>query len=185
LESSRRGIGEIGGTMADIIGFYKGTAKNQEGISISDVLAMDDQDLERCHTYIQWVFPLPEKSKAVPSSPVLRQADIDEFRSDIDLQDTMEKVLKKMLDFYGLAMDVSRIIPIWAFMKKSENWLTPRNHNFLRLTRMIRSMKLLGLEHWAESLHDCLSRLYKDEGYKGIIGPVTKQFWDEAILKDV
>jgi hypothetical protein len=165
----------------DIIGFYRGRAVNQLGMSIKDVLAMSTDQLETDHHYIQWVFPLPEKSQMVPTSPVLTQSDIDEFRSDDSLRGTMVRVILKMLDFYGLQLTTLGIGKGSNFDVRAEDWITPKNHNFLRLTRIIRSMKLLGLEDWAKSLYDCLCEVYEE--HKGTIGPLTKKFWDEAIEK--
>ncbi len=171
----------------DVIGFYKGAATNQVGMTIQDVQQMDATQLEEDHHYIQWIFPLPEKSLAVPTSPVLRQADIDEFRGDIGLRSTMLRMALKMFDFYGLECgggeSYGKIVKADDFDEKAQNWLTPRNHNFLRMSRLLRSMKLLGLEGLAKNLHKCLCGIYEEN--KITIGEITKQFWDEAIEKDV
>jgi len=167
----------------DIIGFYEGTHNNQEGYSIDDIKEFTDEELEKVHTYIQWIFPLPEKSKAVPGSPVLRQSDIDEFNNRSDLQKKMKTMFYIMLDFYGLNVFDNKVRTSFEnWHHKYPMWLTSRNHNFLRLSRMIRSMKLLGLKNDAQMLYDFLCILY--ENNENIIGPVTKQFWDEAITKD-
>tara|TARA_Y100000310_G_C20699497_1_gene828393 strand:+ start:6333 stop:6794 length:462 start_codon:yes stop_codon:yes gene_type:complete len=152
--------------MSKIIEFYEGTRRNQEGYSIDDIIDFTDTGLERGHTYIQWIFPLPEKSKAVPNSPVLTQTDIDEFNRRSDLQNTMKELLVVMLNFYH----------------SSSQWLTPHNHNFLRITRIIRSSKLLGLEKESQIFYNNMCAIY--EKNERVIGPVTKQFWDEAITKD-
>ena len=40
-----------------------------------------------------------------------------------------------------------------------------------------------GLTILAKKLYNCLCDIYEDN--KNTIGPVTKQFWDEAIKKDI
>jgi len=179
----------------DIIGFYKGTITNQKGTGIEDVYAMTYDELEKDHYYIQWIFPLPEKSRAVPDSPILRQSDINEFRNSYELKGKMLKITLKMLDFYGLKIGEGelkgKIVKADNFEKRSKEWLTPYNHNFLRLSRIIRSLKIIGstsdcpsgVTVLSKKLYDCLCNIYEEN--KGIIGPVTKQFWDEAINKDV
>jgi hypothetical protein len=167
----------------DIIGFYEGRARNQEGYTIDDISGFTDAGLEKNHCYIQWIFPLPEKSKAVPTSPILRQGDIDEFNRRPDLQKKMRTMFEIMLMFYGLNIYEHKVrtsFEHWHY--RYPVWLTPRNHNFLRISRIIRSAKLLGLKGEAQMFYDFLCNIYKDN--KGTIGPVTKQFWDEAITKD-
>ena len=156
----------------DIIGFYLGISKNQQGYYIDDILNFNDEELENNHCYIQWVFPLPEKSRAVPESPILRQRDIETFNNCQDLQGKMLKALERMAKFYG-----------FGDKEKMKRWITPRNHNFLRITRILRSMCLLGNSKLAKELHQYLcDEVYKEN--EAIIGPVTKQYWDEAIERD-
>jgi hypothetical protein len=50
--------------------FLEGKADGSER-SIDKVLTFDDTALERNHGLIQWLFPLPEPSRAQPSSPIL------------------------------------------------------------------------------------------------------------------
>jgi hypothetical protein len=167
----------------DIIGFYNGVSQNQIGMSIRDVENMDYDQMENDHYYIQWIFPLPEKSQAVPTSPVLTKGDIEQFREDEKLRHTMVKMILKMLGFYGLKLNTmyeESIVKGDDFKERVKNWITPKNHNFLRLTRMIRSTKLLGLDAWANALYSCLCSIYEE--YGNIIGSTTKKFWDEAIL---
>ena len=110
-------------------------------------------------------------------------SDIDEFNNRFDLQKKMKTMFYIMLDFYGLNIYDNKVtISFENWHHKYPMWLIPRNHNFLRLSRIIRSMKLLGLKNDAQMLYDFLCILY--ENNENIIGPVTKQFWDEAITKD-
>jgi len=175
----------------DIIGFYQGVVRNQEGYSINDILKFSDEKLEDNHCYIQWIFPLPERSKAVPGSPFLRQADINEFNDSGVLQSKMIELFYRVAGFYGLGVQIDpeteamtiKVMPSdGLFEKKTANWLTPHNHNFLRISRIIRSLKLAGLEQWAQGFYKCMCEIY--ENNKTTIGPVTKQFWDKAIEKD-
>jgi hypothetical protein len=60
------------------------------------------------------------------------------------------------------------------------NWLTPANHNFLRLTRIMKSMTLLGLRSCAQALLACLEQLYRGEAGK-TIGSRTMRYWRDAV----
>ena len=61
-------------TVGPIVTFLEGEGPDDRGRSLFDVLAFDDAALERNHDFIQWLFPLPEPSSAVPDAPVLTLA---------------------------------------------------------------------------------------------------------------
>ena len=66
-----------------------------------------------------------------------------------------------------------------AFDRRAANWLTPGNHNFLRITRILKSLTILGHEDMARAFLECLSTIFDD--HRGIIGDRTWDFWRAAI----
>jgi len=60
--------------------------------------------------------------------------------------------------------------------EKAKVWQYP-NHNWLRITRCIHSCKLMGFEHVAQSLFDCLCKIY--DSNQGVT-PDTFKYWQEA-----
>jgi Opioid growth factor receptor (OGFr) conserved region len=64
------------------------------------------------------------------------------------------------------------------FAARSSDWLTPGNHHHLRLTRILRSLRLLGLESESQALFRALSQLY--ESHQGRITFKTYEFWKNA-----
>jgi hypothetical protein len=58
-------------------------------------------------------------------------------------------------------------------------WIRPHNHNHLRLTRIIRSLKLLGLPKDAHALMLCLEDIHRVEG-RDIISEETLKHWRQA-----
>jgi hypothetical protein len=83
-----------------------------------------------------------------------------------------------MLDFYGFARDGGRIVQSASFAARSANWLTRGNHNFLRLTRILKALTLLGLEERAAQLLECLEDVYTVN--QSVIGQRTISFWRQA-----
>ena len=53
-----------------LMAFYRG-GRDDRGRRLEDVLGWDHHQLELVHDYIQWMFPLTERSMAQPSAPVL------------------------------------------------------------------------------------------------------------------
>jgi hypothetical protein len=106
-----------------------------------------DEDLERTHDYIQWMFPLAEPSGFNVDAPILDAGAISRFQSEPSLRGHLQTSLIRMLSFYGL--EIHGTIPLSVtrapnFAERAENWLTPSNHNHLRITRILKSLKLLG-----------------------------------------
>lgn len=166
-----------------ILAFYSGRGEDDRGRTFSQILAWNDARLEDVHDYIQWLFPLPERSGANPSAPILDAGTIAAFRADPALQDRLRQALLRMLAFYGLGSEDGKVIRGEQFQQKAENWLSPGNHNHLRLSRILRSLTVLGLKGDAGSLYNCLRSIYEEEMVKARTGilPRTFEFWTRAI----
>ncbi|RGO63357.1 hypothetical protein DXB08_32620 [Hungatella hathewayi] len=95
------------------------------------------------------------------------------------IQANVRKSFEKMLDFYGLERRNGTIIESSSFLVKAERWMTGYNHNFLRITRILKSLILFGLNEEASSLYKALSALYLK--YPGRINDESFMYWTEAI----
>jgi len=161
-----------------LLGFYSGTGSDDRGRRLEDIWRFSHEELEDVHDYIQWLFPLAERSAFNPGAPVLDEATIQRFRTDETLRRNVERSLGVMLDFYGFARDGDRIVAAPSFAARSANWLTRGNHNFLRLTRILKALTLLGLEERAAQLLECLEDVYTAN--QPVIGRRTISFWRQA-----
>lgn len=137
--------------MTEIIKFYKGQIPTDSGIFIYDIFNFDHSQLEKCHDYIQWMFPLTEKSFFNDKSPIVTNYDIEMFISDINLNATFKQSICKILNFYGFKIDNDEIILINP--NKYKWWSTKFNHNFLRITRILKCMMLFGFDKYAVSFY--------------------------------
>ena len=72
---------------ARIVGFYSGTAPDHRGRYLHEIQRWSDDQLEKVHDYIQWLFPLPEPSGFNLAAPVLSRESIQDFRARPDLQE--------------------------------------------------------------------------------------------------
>ena len=166
--------------MSAILDFYRGTGGNAGGWRIDEILAWPDSELEDVHDFIQWLFPLPEKSMANPWAPVLDKPTIAAFHNEVKLQDALRASLLRMLEFYGFEMKDGAIVPAEDFEERARNWLTPANHNHLRLTRMIRSLRVLGLEEEGIALWEALDAIYATDAGRNTVSERTYKFWTRA-----
>jgi hypothetical protein len=162
--------------------FFAGGA-DDEGRTFDEIVGWDDARLEMVHDYIQWLFPLPERSGANPWAPVLDAETIAAIRRDAAMQGRLRAGFLRMLAFYGFAGEGDQVVVEGPrFAAAARNWLRAGNHNHLRLTRMLRSLRVLGLEQEATALWQALHELYEREKAAGrrTISPETFAFWRQA-----
>lgn len=164
-----------------LIRFFEGGV-DDDGRRLEEILRWDDMRLEMVHDYIQWLFPLPEASGANPRAPVLDEAAIATIRGDAAMQRRLRAAFERMLTFYGFVLEDGAVAEGPRFAKDSGNWLHAGNHNHLRLSRMLRSLRVLGMEDEAAALWEALRALYERETAVGrrVITTETFGFWRRA-----
>jgi len=170
-------------TCDPIVIFYLGRSADHEGRRLEDIWTWDNRKLEGTHDYIQWLFPLREMSPFNQDAPILTSEAIDEFLKNDELRKRVRTSLEIMLKFYGLksvvtANGIIEISKAHDFDERCREWITPCNHNFLRLTRIIKSLKILGLLNWALALFSCLEKIYRMNSSE--IGAETFAYWKAA-----
>jgi hypothetical protein len=152
------------------------------GRTLDDILAWDDARLEQVHDFIQWLFPLPERSGFNPDAPLLTAEDRAAFAADEGLRERVRGALRRMLRFYGfeLAEDGGPVVrPGERWAERTASWVTPGDHNFLRISRILRSCSLLGLAAEAAAFLEALEALA--EARRPVVGPVTLSYWRRAV----
>jgi hypothetical protein len=132
------------------------------------------------HDYIQWLFPLPAASRFNPDAPQLTAPDAALFRAAADLQARLSRSRDLMLGFYGLSFDGTDVSRATDFAVRAAHWLTPLNHNHLRLTRILLSLGYLGQGAVAQALLACLRDIADGEG-RDAIPARTRTYWADAV----
>ncbi|PQE28061.1 opioid growth factor receptor region protein [Rutstroemia sp. NJR-2017a WRK4] len=168
-----------------LISFYSGQTKDSEGRWLSDILNWTDETLEYEHSFIQWLFPLPEFSMVNPDAPLINRDVFAAFHTSPELMARLKKSFIRMLGFYGFQLtDVvdEKGLPIIvkspAFRHKSKNWLMMSNHNHLRISRIIRCLRILGLESEAIAFYNTLSAIIT--GKTQIVSCRSADYWRRA-----
>lgn len=166
--------------MSQLVEFYRGEARDTEGRRLEEIWAWDDDALEAVHDFIQWLFPLPEPSNFNPDAPLLSEQDIQAFRADPLLQGRLQRSFERVLRFLGLAlMEGGKVVEGDNFAARVPDvWAYP-NHNWLRITRILRSLTLLGLEAQARALYDWLSATHREQ--RSPISAETFRYWTGAV----
>jgi len=167
-----------------ILAFYLGQQPDSQGRAIEDIWSWDYQKLESVHNYIQWLFPLREKSRFNSSAPTLNDEVIHAFRTSEELRNRLVHSFKVMLAFYGLECREGEnteivIAKSEEYLSRKREWIEQFNHNYLRLTRILTSLTDLGLKNYALALFRCLDEIYNEN--KESIGLKTYTYWKKAV----
>jgi hypothetical protein len=156
--------------------------------SLATILAWPDSQLESSHDYIQTVFPLPEESM-FSFAPIVTKEVRDAFLAQAELGASLRGALERMLAFYGLQFGAvtdgesqKTVTRGPHFATASRNWVTRFDHNHLRMTRILRSLRVLGLEGEAAALHKFLST---DEKVTSSVSPRSQMYWRRAAERDL
>jgi hypothetical protein len=167
--------------MSQLIDFYQGTRTDSEGRTLAQIWAFTDREMEAYHDFVQWAFPLQERSQFNPDAPLLTQADIRAFQEDPRLRANLLRSFDRFLAFLGLSLEQNTISPRSDFAGKQ--WLFTRpNHNWLRITRVLLSLRLLGCGEQSREFYRCLRHL--SECGQAQITADTWAYWKEAPFPD-
>ncbi|XP_059935321.1 opioid growth factor receptor isoform X2 [Mesoplodon densirostris] len=137
--------------------FYKNEIRFlPDGCFIEDILQnwKEEYDLlEDNHSYIQWLFPLREPGVNCHAKPLTLQ-EVEAFKSSTEVRKRLVQAYELMLGFFGIQLkdrDTGRVCRAQNYQKRFQN-LNWHSHNNLRITRILKSLGELGLEHYQAPL---------------------------------
>jgi hypothetical protein len=144
----------------DIVGFLAKDGADSAGRRFGQVIAFSNAALEAHHDFIQWLFPLDEPSRAVPGSPVLDQASLAALRGSAAARRRQHEAAERMLKFYG----------------ETVHWKRAFDHNHLRITRIIKSLRLIS----GDAEADAFKRRIIELAGEAPVDPTARRFWNAA-----
>ena len=143
----------------EIVGFLEGKTPDHRGRILAMLLQQTDYQAETTHDYIQWLFPLDEPIRSVNGVPVLTQLEIDEIRQSSLAQANLAKSARWFV----------------GFLERNDHWITKYNHNHLRITRIIKSLRLLASDKAADEFRDKVLALAGDN--LNLVDQKARGFW--------
>ena len=159
-----------------IVGFLTNSLPDYKRRWHHQILKFTDEELELCHDQIQWMFPLHEESAFAKTYPVLTPSVIEACNKSDEVKKNMILAAERMSSFYGLEIDEPAIHERWT-----RSQLGRPNHNLLRITRIIRSLRFMDLEAEAKVFHMFASKI----GIQQNLSKKTFEYWDKALNNDV
>lgn len=173
--------------------------RNDSGATYDEVLLFDNEQLEKTHDFIQWVFPNEVASSVLPDAPILTENLLTAMRHVTPEQgerfnERQTKMVDRMMDFWS----------------SNRNFFRSSDHNHLRASRLIKFTVLLGDEiaakmiffglvkmvaavhaHFIETVEkmpdadDNTKSLILLQASKNLVGAKTISAWSDALSKTV
>lgn len=159
----------------ELLAFYGDEeGRTASGYTLDAILGWPDEDWELQHDFVQWLFATDQESMFNPDAPVLDAATIARFRADPLLRHRLRRSFDRWLSFCGII----HIDAGLAFDRPNPDvWGRP-NHNWLRITRVLRSLNLLGLNNEARAFFALLTTI------RSQTDSTTWGYWERASRPD-
>jgi hypothetical protein len=159
-----------------VVQFLRGVGPNGEGYFLDQILGWSNDDWELDHSFIQWVFPTLSLSLYNPEAPVLTVEEIRIIRANPYIQDTLGLIYQRWLRFCGLRHeDTGLEFGTTEFPNGNPTVWGQFNHNWLRITRVLHSLGLLGRSDLAQEFFDFLSR------HRAMFTEESWSYWSRAM----
>ena len=142
--------------------FLSNKAPDFLGRMLKEIWNFSDNEIERNHDFIQLLFPTDKESRAVTHGFFLgNEMIIQKLRNN-------EEVKKNLV-----------ISAEWFlnFLRRQSRWRRPNDHNHLRITRVIESLRLLVSDQQADLFRDTVLSMLSDDAH---ISDRTLRFWQRA-----
>ena len=171
--------------MQQNISFLLGITPDPNGRAIDQYLAFRDDEWEGQHDIIQMAFPNKTQSKFHPNQPFLPASFDIAGLSDAQRQQCRATIIL-LLQSYLKSLSVDFTINggkvdihFGPFSTPRPYWTLPRDHNTLRLTRILECLAIFDILDVRNALYDFLVYTVIP-GYGDGIGAYTLAFWVAA-----
>ena len=131
---------------------------------LNDIWNFTDEDIEHTHDFIQLLFPLNEQSESVFHGYYLNsKSSIINIKSNNLAKSNIVTSSKWFL----------------SFLERNTHWRRRHDHNYLRITRIIKSLRLLVSDEEANKFYESFIELI-DESLRSKINLTTLSYWENA-----
>lgn len=148
--------------------FYRGIGRAAGGFTLHEIWSWDHRTLELRHDYIQWLFPTDQPSKFSHESPGFPPQLQEVFKNDPQIMANVARSFDLFSNFLGLCYnEESGCVERGPdFSSKAQNWLAASvmspNHNWLRCSRVLHCLRLLGDTKRRDAFYNALEQIYVD-----------------------
>ena len=142
--------------------FLTNHAEDFKGRNLDLIWQFSDAEIESNHDFIQLIFPTNKRSQNSFHGYYLdNEQVIEKLKNNVEVKANLLKSAAWFL----------------AFLSRNKSWINGYDHNQLRITRVIESLRLLVSDEAANEFFQSILGLVKDPA---AINPTTIKFWEEA-----
>jgi ADP-ribosylglycohydrolase len=123
--------------------FHEARAPLANGHRRDTLLLLSDEEFETNHGFIQWAFPTSQPSQNPTNAPVLDLDSAVWLAEKDDVARFLEDMTTRFLEF----------------LKRSDHWKQKYNHNHLRVSRALESIRTLHSYELAKWFHETVLKL--------------------------
>lgn len=142
--------------------FLLNKAPDHKERMLSDIYKFSDNEIEATHDFIQIMFPLAEPSLWSSNKYFI------ETQNEIDSLSKNKNVKKSILKSASWYI---------SFLKRNNHWKHNNNHNLKRITRMIKSVRLIVGNREAEKVKNYILSI---ENIEKLVGIKSLNYWKNA-----
>jgi len=148
----------------NIVNFLTNNEPDFKNRFLKDIWNFSDEAIEHTHDFIQLLFPLNERSSAVFN------------RIYLDSNEAVQSIKANKLATENIVKSSKWFL---LFLARNSHWKRKHDHNYLRVTRIIKSLRLLVSDHEANKFYELFMQLV-DENLKLKINSITLHYWENA-----
>ena len=142
--------------------FLIGEGSDFLGRNLQDIWDFSDEEIEQTHDFVQVVFPINKPSRAASHGFYLdSEALIEQIKNNPEAKENILKSAKWFL----------------SFLARNTYWNQKYNHNQLRITRVIESLRLLVSNVEADKFYQSVLELIEEDNKVNLD---TLVFWKNA-----
>mgnify|MGYP001169483127 CR=1 FL=1 len=142
--------------------FLLNKCTDYKGRKLKDILKFSNNKIEETHDFIQLIFPLNEPSFFSSNKHYIKSSEqLKELTSNLQIK----KNILNSADWFI------------SFLSKNNHWITHYDHNHLRITRMIKSVRLIVGNAEANNIYN---KIISIEGVLINVSKKSLKYWKEA-----
>lgn len=173
----------------DALAFVEGRGVDAAGRIIEDYFKFDADKWEECHNHVQWAFPSHIMSRFNMEAPVV---DMEDFANSLTAQGHVN--IKRLMSNYLTSLGWFEDNRVWHADLKHQRaglWLTPYNHNYQRISRLLNLLSWIDSNLAIELLNEFLtvaqeaSKWVMEDHFKrpmAVINAETVVYWSKAAI---
>ena len=159
----------------DILGFYqRGRRVSRLNKTYHEwVFEATDDEWESCHDFIQYLFPNTHSSGNAPAAYMSQPDFVNTFQNNDELKGQMQQAFERYTAFLGFS---------GQHIYNDKRKIHGTQHNTLRISRVLRALRLAGLNTLSFKFLIRLLRLIQRDQVQ--VTTFTEEEWKDACLWD-